>query len=927
LPNYSTFTADQNYQIDQFRYVYNLPASQYANAILLNQLRALTNPTSDQISQINSLTIALQDYNVSPDQFNAFSQSVMNMEGLIKKIVDFKDMGVYSSLTTYTLWNTVQYNGQTFISKVDNNLNHTPTGISDSYWTLIAAKGASFIWRNEWSISTSYVANEAVHWNNSSYVCIIAPPTGTLPSNTTYWQPLSLGLVWLGEWSVLSTYVANNIVVYDGSSYICILPTTAGILPINTTYWNKLALKGVSIRINGAWETSHSYVNDSQYVDIVTFNGSSFYCIQSNTNQQPSQAFPPTDTAFWGVFTQIGSPGLNLVYMQIYNTLTSYEVNNVVSFNNALYYCTNATTGGIDPTDVGYWSLFLTGTGIPISANSPLSPSINQLWVNSTTKVISYWNGSSWVNLTASAITDGTLTFAPSDIANINIESSGYGTISGLTTTAQSTPNMTVNVATGTVHMANGVRYTPSANSTLAITTANATNPRIDIIYVNSSGVISYLAGTPASSPVVPTVPLGGFLLSKINVIANTTTITSTNITDMRKIKNTTDSNADQIALLSGVSGTVEKANKSALDTTNANVTNLNNTVAEHQADIAAHGTMARQAIINGNFDVWQRNTSVTNPVNASFLADRWKVAIIPDSGIVPTNTIHSRQPLTSGDISNAYYYYRINPDGAGSSFGANAVAYIAQLIENGTRYLCGDGKKVTVSFWARSSIAGKKIGVNLQQIYGTGDSPSVGENIIGTAFTLTSTWEKLTYTFATNTLAGKTFGTNNDDYIVVFLNYMWGSTRAITIGATGSETFGGSGNIDIAQIQVNSGDTALPFSPKTFEKELQDCMRYYERSFGLTSITGTRIVFGVSNANAAGFYFIVPKRVTPTISVYSRSGTVNKLSVNATGADIGTSVTALGASTTGIFLIADSGSGFTQNVAYECNYSADAEL
>ena len=82
MPNYSTFTSDQNWVIDQFRYVFNLPANQYANAILLNQLRALTNPTSDQIAQINSLTIALQDYNVSPDQFNAFSQALMNMEQL-----------------------------------------------------------------------------------------------------------------------------------------------------------------------------------------------------------------------------------------------------------------------------------------------------------------------------------------------------------------------------------------------------------------------------------------------------------------------------------------------------------------------------------------------------------------------------------------------------------------------------------------------------------------------------------------------------------------------------------------------------------------------------------------------------------------------------------------------------------------------------
>ena len=122
------------------------------------------------------------------------------------------------------------------------------------------------------------------------------------------------------------------------------------------------------------------------------------------------------------------------------------------------------------------------------------------------------------------------------------LEATGYGVISGLTVTAQATPNMTVNVATGTVHMANGVRFTPAANSALAVTAADATNPRIDIVYVSSAGIISYLAGTPAPSPAAPATPTDGFLLAQISVGAAVTTITNANITDQRKMKNTTDS-------------------------------------------------------------------------------------------------------------------------------------------------------------------------------------------------------------------------------------------------------------------------------------------------------------------------------------------------------------------------------------------------
>ena len=163
--------------------------------------------------------------------------------------------------------------------------------------------------------------------------------------------------------------------------------------------------------------------------------------------------------------------------------------------------------------------------------------------------------------------------------SNQILESTGYGVISGLTVSAQVTPNMTVNVASGIVHMAGGARLTPIANSALAITTADVTNPRIDIIYVNSVGVISYLAGTPNVIPVVPSVPVGGFLLAEISVSANVITIVTANITDKRIMKNTTDSNANQIGILSNLT-TTEKTNLvGAVNEVKTDITALQNEV------------------------------------------------------------------------------------------------------------------------------------------------------------------------------------------------------------------------------------------------------------------------------------------------------------------------------------------------------------
>lgn len=71
--------------------------------------------------------------------------------------------------------------------------------------------------------------------------------------------------------------------------------------------------------------------------------------------------------------------------------------------------------------------------------------------------------------------------------------------------------------------------YATDGSDTGAITAANATNPRIDILYMkvndniqDGSGLLSgqvlYLAGTAAGSPVQPATPARGMAIARINV-------------------------------------------------------------------------------------------------------------------------------------------------------------------------------------------------------------------------------------------------------------------------------------------------------------------------------------------------------------------------------------------------------------------------
>jgi hypothetical protein len=82
------------------------------------------------------------------------------------------------------------------------------------------------------------------------------------------------------------------------------------------------------------------------------------------------------------------------------------------------------------------------------------------------------------------------------------------------------------------------------ATTILTVTTANATNPRIDLVcmtvndafYSGSTNnvVLQIIAGTPAASPVAPTLPANSISLATIAVAANASNIVSGNITDTR---------------------------------------------------------------------------------------------------------------------------------------------------------------------------------------------------------------------------------------------------------------------------------------------------------------------------------------------------------------------------------------------------------
>jgi hypothetical protein len=127
---------------------------------------------------------------------------------------------------------------------------------------------------------------------------------------------------------------------------------------------------------------------------------------------------------------------------------------------------------------------------------------------------------------------------------------------SSLAVTENSPPGMSVRVAlgwaaiVGTTTTNMGV-YTifNDATDTLTITTADPTNPRIDLVCAtvrdafysgaNNDVIFQVIAGTPAGSPVAPALPANSISLATIAVGAAVTQINTVNITDTRTLVTT----------------------------------------------------------------------------------------------------------------------------------------------------------------------------------------------------------------------------------------------------------------------------------------------------------------------------------------------------------------------------------------------------
>jgi len=235
-----------------------------------------------------------------------------------------------------------------------------------------------------------------------------------------------------------------------------------------------------------------------------------------------------------------------------------------------------------------------------------------------------------------------------------------------------------------------------------------------------------------------------------------------------------------------------------------------------------------KNALINGNMNIWQRGTSSSG--NA-YICDRWYSALVSGTGtfaqestVVPTGSTYSMKFTASASAQPALYQ---------AIETANAIKYV--------------GQTVTVSGVVAASTS-------------TGFTIDV-QHSASTDNSVTGTWTSITAT------SGGTATATSTTFVAISGVYAIPSTaKSLRVRVFTTSTIANGVVVYIDNIQLEQGSTVTSFQTATgtIQGELAACQRYYWRN---AQNTGRYANGYVKTTNTADFTmaFPVQMRITPT--------------------------------------------------------------
>lgn len=291
----------------------------------------------------------------------------------------------------------------------------------------------------------------------------------------------------------------------------------------------------------------------------------------------------------------------------------------------------------------------------------------------------------------------------------------------------------------------------------------------------------------------------------------------------------------------------------------------------------------------NGDFSVWSRNTGKFEKYTSNdntYFADSW-IRRIDSLGTITSFIERQNFDFGNTDVEGSPEYYTdikflAAPSPAAGPTGAFSVGHV---FEGSDAFNESD---ITVSFYAKCTHTGYSPKVYF--IRYVNGAVSTAKQTIGT-FNPTLSWVKYTFVFDShigNAIAGV------DDYVEIGIDF-----NPLVMTAYGAGTLA-STNVftSIASFVVYKGDYALPTHKfEAFEDKLKKAQKFYLSTYIDTQEIGSKTMVNNDDAvlNVHSFQYLpvqpysifkLPNkmRTTPTVTIYSPTGTISQPEVyNAT--------------------------------------------
>jgi len=301
--------------------------------------------------------------------------------------------------------------------------------------------------------------------------------------------------------------------------------------------------------------------------------------------------------------------------------------------------------------------------------------------------------------------------------------------------------------------------------------------------------------------------------MSKARDLANgASALSAVSATELGYVDGVTSAIQTQIdtKLASSTAATTYQAINAAVSTTELGYLDGVTSAIQTQLNQKPEYAAGKNPFLNSSFNVWQRGTSFTLAASTStYTADRWKCRRNAVGATI------SRQ--ATNDTTNLpfiQYALRAQRDSGNAT---TDLIQVTQSFEN-INSIPYAGKTLTLSFYARAgaNYSSSANGLVISLRSGTisdGDiiTNTFGNTIVGQTATLTTTWQRFTYTgtmVATDTAIG----------LQIYYT---------PVGTASTNDY-----FEVTGIQLEVGSTATTYAPNgaTYQAELAACQRYYYR-------------------------------------------------------------------------------------------------